>query len=179
MANSYESAGRVVCCRGEYDATRHNSSGSCLSGDQGGVGKTFSEAQAICAQEGWRLCRKEEFVGHPNASGSCSTGCGIELEKVWVEFDRTAAHTSASETPTSTTAKSTSSPRTTTYICVCVCAVCVCVRVCVCVCVCGVCACVSINGVCVCALLCHERVFVWVQGVDRPHAECEVPRKPL
>ena len=36
--------GRVVCCRGEYDATRKDSSGACLGGQ---VSKTFWEAKTI------------------------------------------------------------------------------------------------------------------------------------
>ena len=47
--------GRVVCCRGEYDATRKDSSGTCLAGDNGGVGKTFWEAKTRCEVEGWRV----------------------------------------------------------------------------------------------------------------------------
>ena len=86
LTNASLAVGRVVCCRGEYDATRKDSSGACLSGDSGGVGKTFWEAKTICEGEGWRVCRKEELLTSDSA-GSCGAGCQYDLAMVWADLN--------------------------------------------------------------------------------------------
>ena len=75
--------GKVVCCRGEYAATRDASSGVCLGGQ---VSKTFWEAKTICEGEGWRVCRKEELLMSDSA-GSCGQGCYYDNERIWADFD--------------------------------------------------------------------------------------------
>jgi len=83
MANLSAPMGHVVCCSGEFQATRDG----CLSG-QGGIDakKTFWEADALCKNKGWRLCRKEELTTS-GASGSCGTACSYDTQYVWADFD--------------------------------------------------------------------------------------------
>ena len=92
LADVSAAVGRVACCRMEYDAVRKDASGACMSGSYapdvvgGAVYKTFIEAETICKGQGWRVCRKEE-LSTPGASGSCVTGCGLDADIVWADFD--------------------------------------------------------------------------------------------
>ena len=78
---------RVVCCTGEFQATRKytNEIGTeiCLDGRSN---KNFAEARQICQDRGWRLCRVAE-LNTPTAAGSCNGGCGLDDFLVWADFD--------------------------------------------------------------------------------------------
>ena len=81
--NVGSAVGKVVCCRGENDATRKNSDDECLGG---GEDKTFVQAKTICEEEGWRVCRKAELLTAESA-GPCGSGCGFDSQWVWADVD--------------------------------------------------------------------------------------------
>ena len=82
LVDAHASLGEVVCCEGEFQATREG----CLSGSNTAAKKTFWEAKALCEGQGWRLCRKEELITS-DASGSCAQGCNFDIALVWADFD--------------------------------------------------------------------------------------------
>ena len=73
------SVAEVACCSLDGSKChRHDSSGKCWSGYNDAFKKTWQEADVICQNAGYRLCKSQAEVDK-----CCESGCMHDYDVVW------------------------------------------------------------------------------------------------